>query len=88
MSPLEDLYQTRTCRDRKGTILAKWNHVLLFRDLDRLINEGVVERVRNVREISPDQRDTLWYQETSTRNLYVYVAGWSGARPSFGGIQN
>jgi len=31
--------------------------ILLLRELHRLIDEGVVERVTNIREISPDQRD-------------------------------
>jgi hypothetical protein len=32
MSPLEDLYLTRTDRDRNGTIPDRWNNVLLIRD--------------------------------------------------------
>ena len=82
-SPLEDLYQTRTNRDRNGTISDQWNHVPLLRDLDRLISEGIVERVRNVREISADPRDKIWYRETATGILYVYVAGWERGSPEF-----
>lgn len=83
MSPLEDLYQTRTSRDRNGTISDEWNHALLLRDLDRLIDEGLAERVKNVREISADQRGQTWYRETSTGNLYVYVEGWERGSPEF-----
>jgi hypothetical protein len=36
MSPLEDLFRTRTNRDRLGTIPTESDHVLLMRDLDRL----------------------------------------------------
>jgi hypothetical protein len=80
---LEDLYQTRTNRDRNGTIPDEWNRVLLFRELDRLICEGAVERVRNVREINPFPREKIWYREISTGNLYVYVAGWERGSPEF-----
>jgi hypothetical protein len=83
MSPLEDLYQTRTSRNRNGTILDEWNCVLLLRELDRLIHEGLAERVKNVREISPDQPDQTWFRETSTGNLYVYVKGWERGSPEF-----
>ena len=83
ISPLDDLYQTRTNRDRNGTVLDQWNHVLLLRDLQRLINEGLVERVTNIREISPDLRDKTWYRETATGMLYVYVEGWERGSPEF-----
>jgi hypothetical protein len=83
MSPLEDLYQTRTNRDRKGTIPDGWNHKLLFRDLDRLICEGSIERLQNIREISADDRKRIFYRETSTGNLYVYVEGWERGFPEF-----
>ena len=33
ITPLEDLYRSRTNRDRNGTIPDQWNHVLLQRDL-------------------------------------------------------
>jgi hypothetical protein len=83
MSPLEDLYQTRTICDRNGTILDEWNHVLLLRDLDRLVTAGLAERVKDVRQISTDQRDQTWYKEISTGNLYVYVSGWERGSPEF-----
>jgi len=80
MSPLEDLYLTRTNRDRDGTISERWNHELLHRDLERLINEGLVERVTNVRELPPYSREKTWYQEIATGNLYVYVAPCEAGR--------
>ena len=58
MSPLEDLYQTRTNHDRRGTIPDEWNHVLLQRDLERLISEGLIERVTDICEFSPDPSET------------------------------
>jgi hypothetical protein len=83
MNPLEDLYLTRTARDRNGTLLDQWNRVLLHRDLERLISEGHVERVTNIREISPDPREKTWYKELATGNLYVYVAPEERSGPQF-----
>jgi hypothetical protein len=83
MSPLEDLCRTRTSRDRKGTIPDKWNDVLLRRDLERLIGEGLVTPVTSVREIPADFREKIWYEEVGTGNLYVYVAAWERGSPEF-----
>jgi hypothetical protein len=83
MSPLEDLYQTRTNRDGKGTIPDEWNHMLLQRDLERLISQGLVQPVTSVREIPPDFREKVWYQEVTTGDLYVYVPGWERGSPEF-----
>lgn len=83
ISLLDDLYQTRTNRDRNGTVLDQWNHILLLRDLHRLIEEGLVERVKNICEISPDPRERNWYRELSTGELYVYVTGWERGSPEF-----
>ncbi len=81
-SPLEDLYQIRTEGDRNGT-LNQWNDALLQRDLERLIREGFVERVNNMREVAPDFREKTWYRETATGTLYMYVAGWERGAPEF-----
>ncbi len=83
MSPLDDLYLTRTRGDRNGTLLNQWNHVLLHRDLERLISEGLVEHVTNIREISPDSREKTWYMELATGNLFVYVAPEERSGPEF-----
>ena len=83
MTPLEDLYQTRTARDRNGSILDQWNDVLLHRDLERLINDGLVEIETNIREISSFELEKTWYREIATGNLYVYVAAWERGGPQF-----
>jgi hypothetical protein len=54
-----------------GSIRDEWNLLLLQRDLERLISEGLIERVTNMREIPPDSREKTWYQESGTGNLYV-----------------
>jgi len=87
MSPLEDLYLTRTQRNRDGTILDEWNHVLLLRDLDRLVSEGIIDRVKNFREISRHSRDMTWYRENSTEALYVYLAPCERGAPEFRRIE-
>lgn len=83
LSPLEDLCQTRTNRDRNGTIPDEWNHKLLHRDLEHLINDGLVERITNLREISSFEREKIWYKEIATGNVYVYVAAWERGAPEF-----
>jgi hypothetical protein len=83
MSPLEDLYQIRTRQDRNGTLIDEWNHVLLHRDLERLISEGLVERVTKIREISPDPREKTWYKELATESLFGYVAPEERSGPEF-----
>lgn len=83
MTPLDDLYQIRTRRDRAGTLLDQWNHVLLLRDLKRLISEGLIEREFNIREISPDPRKKTWYRELATGHLFVYVAPEERSGPEF-----
>ena len=82
-NPLEDLCRTRTNRDRNGTIPDQSNHVLLLRDLERLISQGLVERVTTIREISSDSREKIWYQELATGDLYVYVVPWERGAPEF-----
>jgi hypothetical protein len=57
--------------------------VLLHRDLERFISEGLAERVTNTREICPDRREKTWYQEVATGDLYVYVAPQERSGPEF-----
>jgi hypothetical protein len=39
---LEDLFLARTDNNTNGTISTEWNRVLLWRDLERLMNDGFV----------------------------------------------
>ncbi len=66
-----------------GSIRDEWNLLLLQRDLERLISEGLIERVTNMREIPPNSREKTWYQESGTGNLYVYVAACERGAPEF-----
>jgi hypothetical protein len=81
MTPLEDLFWTRTNRDRVGTIRDGSNHVLLLRDFDRLIGQGLIKRTSDVREISADSRKKIFYEEQrfwrSVRVCCPLGAGWS-----------
>jgi hypothetical protein len=54
---LEDLLVTRTDNARDGNILDEWNHTLLWRDLDRLIVEGMVETVEWPLPVDGDFRE-------------------------------
>jgi hypothetical protein len=83
MNPLDDLCRTRTNRDRAGTIPDQITHSLLLRDLERLISQGLVERVTDIREISVDSREKIWYQEVATGDLYVYVSPWERGAAEF-----
>jgi hypothetical protein len=83
MTPLEDLFWTRTNRDRVGTIRDGSNHVLLLRDLDRLIGQGLIKRTSDVREISANSREKIFYQELASGDLYLYVAPWERGGPEF-----
>lgn len=83
MSHLEDLYQIRTNRDRNGTLPDQWNDELLHRDLERLISGGFIERIANLREFSPFEREKTWYREIATGDVYVYVAAWERGASEF-----
>lgn len=55
----------------------------LHRDLERLIIEGLVERLTDIREHSPDLREKTWYKEVTTERLFVYVAPDERSGPEF-----
>lgn len=82
-SPLKDLFNTRTDNDRKGTVSSDWNRVLLWRDLNRLVAEGLVEPVQPPADIEPDDRARHYFRDLGTGDLYVYVAGWERGWPQF-----
>jgi hypothetical protein len=83
MSPLEDLFRTRTNRDRLGTIPNESDDVLLMRDLDSLSGQGLIKRMPNILEISADSREKTFFQEIASGELYVYVERWDRGAPEF-----
>jgi hypothetical protein len=85
MTPPEDLFWSRTNRDRVGTIRDGSNHVLLLRDLDRLIGQGLIKRASDVREISADSREKIFTKNSLLEICTCMLPPGSGVVPSFGG---
>jgi hypothetical protein len=80
---LQDLYETRTARDRDGTVGDEWNRVLLRRDLDRLIAECQVEPVDWLFPPESDSRERKFFHDLGTGEIYVYVAAAERSGPQF-----
>ena len=83
MGPLEDVFRNRTSRNTKGTIDSEWEHTLLFRDLDRLVEQGVVEEVDCPFYVESDNRDRRCFRDLLTQEMYVYVGSWERGSPQF-----
>ena len=80
---LEDLYRTRTAQDRRGRIRSQWDHVLLFRDLDRLIEQGKIENFDQVIDPERDGLERRYFRDLGTNEIYVFVEGWDKGPPEF-----
>ena len=66
-----------------GTISTGWNRVLLWRDLQRLVDDGIVERVNCQSDAQADSRERDCFREPATGDVYVYVTGWERGSPEF-----
>jgi hypothetical protein len=80
---LENIFSTRTDNDRRGTISQEWNRILLWRDLERFIAEGLVERVECKTVSEADFRERQCFRETETGEIYVFIEGWERGCPEF-----
>ena len=80
MGPLEDLFQTRTMGNHYGTVL---HNSLLLSDLDRLEEQGVVERIACPFEVLEDSRERTCFLDLMSGDVYVYIAGWERGSPEF-----
>lgn len=80
---LEDLFLARTDNNTKGTISTEWNRVLLWRDLERLVKDGSVERIECPAEAELLPRERQCFRDLGTGEAYVYVAGWERGSPEF-----
>jgi hypothetical protein len=70
---LEDLFRARTDRNTNGTISGEWDRILLQRELERLIAEGVVDVI----DCSP-RPDTIFRERRCFRDVRsgeVYLIG-------------
>ena len=80
---LEDVFRTRTEQNRTGTINSDWNHTLLWRDLDRLIEEGVVAKVECTNDVESSFRKRQCFRDLVTGEVYIYIEGWERGSPEF-----
>ena len=81
--PLADILDTRTEQDKQGTIRSEWDHILFWRDMDRFIEEGLVERAGSIEPTVQDFRERQCFRELGTGDIYVYIAGWERGSPEF-----
>ena len=78
-----DLWETRTNNSRSGTLVTEWDNVLFWRDLHRLIAEGLVEQTDGPAGIDDGLRDRKYFREVGTGEVYVYLTGWERGSPEF-----
>jgi hypothetical protein len=80
---LEDLFLARTDNNTNGTISTEWNRVLLWRDLERLMNDGFVGSINCPSDTEGRFREKQCFRDVGTGEIYVYVAGWERGSPEF-----
>lgn len=80
---LEGLFLARTDNNAKGTISTEWNRVLLWRDLQRLVDEGSVQSIDCPFDDDPDFRERQCFRDIGTGEVYVYLAGWERGSSEF-----
>lgn len=80
---LEDLVGTRTDNDRDGTLASPWEDVLLWRDLRRLAEEGLVEPIDGLSRPEFDSLKRSRFREVGTGDVYVYISGGEKRSPQF-----
>ena len=81
---LEDLFNVRT--NGNGYVLAEWEHVLLKRDLERLMAEGQVRELPSpvvARPGWPDAPERRRFRDLETGETYEYSGPWERGRPRF-----
>jgi len=83
MGVLEDLFETRTNRDRYGTISAEWDLTLLWRDLERLQAEKLVSAIEITSNAASDSLKRLYFRDSETGDVYVFVEGGEKSSPKF-----
>jgi hypothetical protein len=80
---LEDLVGTRTNNDRNGTLASAWDEVLLWRDLHRLANEGLVEPIDGLSLPDFDSLERRRFRDVKTSEVYVCVPAGEKRSPQF-----
>jgi hypothetical protein len=73
----------RTDRYTNGTISGEWDRILLQRELERLIAEGIVEVIDCSPRPDTTFQETRCFRDTGTGDAYLYVDGWERGSPEF-----
>lgn len=73
---LEDVVNVRT--NGNGTLLSEWDDILLWRDLERLIADGMVREITRA-----DGIDGKWFLDCTTNEIYQYLPAWERGSPRF-----
>jgi len=80
---LEDLWGTRTNNSRSGTLVGEWDEVLLWRDLHRLAEEGLIEPIDGLSRPGFDTLERRRFRDIETGDVYVYVPAGERRSPQF-----
>jgi hypothetical protein len=80
---LEDLVGTRTRHDRNGTLASEWDEVLLWRDLHRLAEEGLIEPIDGLSRPDFDSLERRHFRDVGTGDVFVYFPGGERRSPQF-----
>jgi hypothetical protein len=72
---LEDLVAVHTDNDRNGTLAIPWDDVLLWRDLRRLAEEGLIEPIDGFSRPAFDSRERRHFRDVGTGDVYIHVPG-------------
>jgi hypothetical protein len=78
---LEDLVATRTNNDRDGTLASPWDEVLLWRDLRRLTEDGLVEAIDGLSQPEFGSLERRHFRDLGTGEVYFYVPASEKSSP-------
>lgn len=66
---LEDVVNVRT--NGNGTLRSEWEDILLRRDLERLIADGMVREITRA-----EGNEGKWFLDCTTNEIYQYLPAW------------
>lgn len=83
LSALEDVWGTRTNNSRSGTLVGEWDEVLLWRDLHRLAEEGLIEPIDGLSRPGFDTLEKRRFRDIVTGDVYAYFPAGERRSPAF-----
>jgi len=83
LSVLEDVWGTRTNNSRSGTLVGEWDEVLLWRDLHRLAEEGLIEPIDGLSRPGFDTLEKRRFRDIVTGDVYAYFPAGERRSPAF-----